>query len=196
MRTIQHDGCVNAIDLPAEVAPAYQWLRTHLKRVLPGYTGKPLWWFHCTKPDLRHFRHWSPRGVRYVRIGADIQSNRLFAFPSWAWHLVFCQNYLALSQDEYRTWRDAVEAAVPDENEWPLPNPWRQRLEGSWQRLFTELRAVPWKGYSDETLVDLQGCEAVVETIYQNDIRSITHFAGTSRLLLKCWKSRPAGSSP
>lgn len=189
LRTIERTGrALASLDYEPH---AYQWLRRNVSRVLTGYTGKRLWWFYCEKPDLRIFRHREALGTRHVRIEVEIPSDRVCTFPLWAWDLVYCGRYLALSRDEYRAWECRLAKAVPDEDVWPLPAPWRQRLERSWQRLFTSLPARPWKGYSKEHWSDLGGQrEAVAETILKSDVREVTHFVGASAFLEEVEKRR------
>jgi hypothetical protein len=69
--------------------------------------------------------------------------------------------------------------AVPDEDLWPLPQPWRDELEASWLQLFApDLPAHGWADMANEALLYY---EAVFETLCLRDVRCVTHFVGRSR---------------
>jgi hypothetical protein len=159
------------------IPPAYRWLQHRLAGRLSGFSGRLPWWAYCRKPDLRCHRHLRPKSTSQVRLELEISDESFVRFPCWAWHQVFCQDYLAQTAKEYEDWTTALRRAVPDEDAWPLPKPWRRQLEASWQRLFDpNLRVLHW----DETsLWSRIACsEGVFEVLRLEDVRRVTSFKG------------------
>ncbi len=174
----------NANHFVCEPPAAYRWLRRQLKRRLPNYSGRHLWWAHCHKPDLRQHRHCYARAEEHVRIELDADVFPSVRFPCWAWNQVFCQDYLALDRREYSDWERRLRQAVPDEDVWPLPQPWRWELEASWQRLFSpDLPASNWD--KESLFFQKPRSEAVFEVLRLDAVRGITVFKGTSSWLQK-----------
>ena len=159
------------------VSPAYRWLKAQLRRRLPGYRGGLPWWLYCRKPDLRLHRHAWPCGERLVRLEVALPPDRVASFPCWAWDIVYCGEFLAVSKAEYRKWKAAVKPLV-DEDTWPPPEPWKGRLERSWERLFMKLPDKPWPGARREFAFLPAGREAVTDVIYEADVRAVTRFQG------------------
>jgi hypothetical protein len=112
----------------------YDWLAAQLARRIPGYGGGYPWWAYCNKPDLRQFRH--GRHGEQVCVGFRPASGTWIRYPYWMWDTIYQGRYLALSYEEFVDWTQAILVAVPDEDTWPLPEPWQSRLERSWERLF------------------------------------------------------------
>lgn len=160
------------------IPPAYRWLQSQLIRRLPGYCGHLPWWAYCHRPDLRRHRHLRPKGVTEVRLELEISEERVLRFPGWAWHRVFCADYLATTREEYDDWISELRKAVPNEETWPLPEPWRLRLEASWERLFSaELPLLDWDESSPWSRTVY--LEAVFEQLRLKDVRNVTFFKGT-----------------
>jgi hypothetical protein len=163
------------------VPPAYRWLQDHLASRLPDYQGRLPWWVHCQKPDLRRHRHATLRGVVEVRLELELASGTFLTFPSWAWDCIFRQDYLALTREEYDQWTNRLRTAVPNEDAWPLPEPWQSQLKASWGRLFdANLPVLGWDpayAWSRHPRV-----EGVVETLRLVDVQTVTHFTGTLEL--------------
>jgi hypothetical protein len=161
----------------AYVPPAYRWLQSKLVGRLPAYRGHLPWWGYCRKPDLRSHRHLRPEGATEVRLELEIADEAFLQFPCWAWHRVFCQDYLAATQDDYEAWTRALRRAVPDEDRWPLPEPWLHQLEASWQRLFDpNLPALDWDETSPWSRI---ACvEGVFEKLRLEEVRGVTSFKG------------------
>ena len=164
------------------VPAAYRWLQKQLRPRLQGYTGKLPWWAYCSKPDLRLHRHVWPKASVQVRLELHVSVDEVTRFPCWAWHTVFRQDYLAMTREEYEEWTARQRAAVPDEDLWPPPEPWRSQLEASWERLFSP--DLPQLSWNDETVWSKQVCmEAVFEILRWDDVRDATTFRGTSPFL-------------
>ena len=125
------------------VPPAYRWLQVQFARLVPGYAGCLLWWGYCRKADLRRHRH-SLRNGTWVRLELEMPEAAILRFPCWAWHHVFCQDYLAVTREEYEEWTEVVNRALPDEDMWPPPQPWQSELEASWERLFAPELSEPF----------------------------------------------------
>ena len=72
---------------------------------------------------------------------------------------------------------------VPDEDQWPLPEPWRSELEETWLRLFEPgLPAVSWErpdegGHLGDTR------ESVLTVLRREDVRGMKSFIGCHRRL-------------
>jgi hypothetical protein len=173
------------LSTPGYVPDSYRWLALQLEHQLPEYPGSLPWWAYCEKPDLRWVRHSRPAGQREVRIELEPRPGTFLTFPCWAWHTVFCGQNLSFARQEQDDWREAMRQAVPDEDAWPLPEPWRTQLEASWLRLFDpNLPPCPW---DQEAIYGKSGSrEAVLGALRLEDERQVTHFVGCSK-----WR-RPA----
>jgi hypothetical protein len=110
-----------------------------------------------------------------VRLELEIADESFLRFPCWAWNRVFCQDYLARTRKEYDDWTRAMRRAVPDEDTWPPPEPWRSQLEASWQRLFDpNLPALDWdKSWGWSRIACAEG---VFESLRLDDVRRATIF--------------------
>lgn len=160
------------------IPAAYQWLQKQLRLRIRGYKGSLPWWVYCRKPDLRLHRHLRPQGSVEVRLELDVSDELALRFPCWAWDTVFRQDYLALGREEYEQWTVRWRAAVPDEDLWPPPEPWRSQLEASWGRLFSP--DLPQLAWDDQSLWSERVClEAVFEVLRLADVRNVTAFLGT-----------------
>jgi hypothetical protein len=105
------------------VPERYEWLREQLRLRCPPWQGLP-WWAYCRRPDLRRHR-WSIHQRLEVLLELEKPDNEVVTFPHWAWHEIYCGNYLGHEQ------RPAVDLDI-----WPWPEPWRSKLEASWGGLF------------------------------------------------------------
>lgn len=158
----------------------YRWLAEQLKKRLPDYCGDLPWWAYCEKPDLRWVRHYRPRGQRQVRIELEISQGEAFITPSWAWNTLYGGGYLSFEQTVQDDWMARMQRAVPDEDTWPLPEPWKTELEASWGRLFDP--QLPTRSWEQESLFRVdEEREAVFGTIRLEDVRGITLFTGASQ---------------
>jgi hypothetical protein len=168
----------DALKYGGYIPPAYEWLQSQLAKRLSCYTGHLPWWVYCQKPDLRRHRHALRSGVVGVRLELEVSEASLLTFPSWAWHQVFCEDYLALTREEYDQWMAGLRRACPDEDVWPPPEPWRSQVEASWERLFSaELPSLSWNW--DYEWARKPSTEGVLETIRLDDVRRVRHFSGT-----------------
>lgn len=160
------------------IPPAYRWLQSQLAKRMPAYRGHLPWWAYCVKPDLRRHRHLRPEGAMEARLQLEISEESLVRFPCWAWHRVFCEDYLATTRGEYENWNRELRKAVPHEDTWPLPQPLRLQLEATWERLFApELPLLDWdEGSPWSRSVCL---EAVFEQLRLDDVRNVTLFKGS-----------------
>jgi len=162
------------------IPPAYAWLQLQLAQRLSGYSGHLPWWSYCRKPDLRRHRHLRPTDATQVRLELEIANELVLRFPCWAWNRVFCQDYLATTREEYEDWTRNLRQAVPDEDVWPLPQPWRSQLEASWERLFApELPSLDW---DEESLWSGRlSFEVVFEKLRLEDVCHVTVIKGRSQ---------------
>ena len=167
-----------------EFAPSsYDWLRTQLPSRLADYQGGHLWWFYCTKPDLRMHRHIDlPGGQHQVRLEVHLEPARVKVFRIWAWDTVYSGRYLGTRRLE-RDWRRRrrVAGVDPELRDWELEEPWKSELEKSWERIFEPL---PSRLNGNRRP---GGNEAVAEVIRREDVQRVdefqTTFAGLSSLL-------------
>lgn len=184
--------CPNSPKYRGYIPPAYQWLQQQLGNRMAGYMGHLPWWVYGRKPDLRQHRHLLTNGATGVRLELELAAGCCLTFPCWAWQHVFCQDYLAFSPQEYDQWQRRLQRAVPYEDTWPLPQPWRSRLEASWERLFAP--GLPRLSWDQNHEWSRTPCvEGVVEVLRLDDVRCATEFKGT--LELDFSKPRPAGRS-
>ena len=178
---LQDAGAV-AVDsacYPDEYVPwQYRWLADRLKERLPRYEGGLPWWAYGYKPHLRWVRHSRPQGEPQVRIEVEIDADRAIVFPTWAWHGMYTGRFLAYTPEEQEAWETAMRLAVPDLDEWPLPQPRRAELEESWLRLFDpDLPASGWSGWAAKPTCET---EAVFGLLRVEDVRAGRHFIGSS----------------
>jgi hypothetical protein len=160
------------------VPEAYRWLTRQLAARLPDYPGTVPWWAYCRKPDLRLFRHHRPAGQPEVRLELEPRPGDYLTYPIWAWDGVHSCRYLA-PEPERAAWTAALRQAVPDEDTWLLPEPWRTQLEASWERLFDPtLPALPW---DDSGVLKSGDREAVLAVLRLEDLRAVTPFIGAGR---------------
>ena len=154
----------------------YQWVACRLQERLPSGNGGLPWWAYCQKPDLRWVRHHRPLDQPQVRIELELEA--VLTFPGWAWDVIYSGQFLAFTKREQELWETAMRQSVPDEDLWPLPQPWRDELEASWLQLFAP--DLPTHGWTDMANEALPYNEAVFETLCLRDIRCVTHFVGRS----------------
>jgi hypothetical protein len=134
---LQQRGSLRVDEARLKYVPdCYRWLTGQLQRRVPGYPGTLPWWCYCEKPDLRWLRHRRPRGSREVRMELEAADSTFLTFSRWAWDIVYGCNYLSAAQLEHDTWMGRMRTAVPDEDLYPLPEPWQSELEATWLRLF------------------------------------------------------------
>jgi hypothetical protein len=169
------------------IHPQYSWLMWQLRQRIQDSRGGLPWFAYCARPDLRWVRHSRPLGSREVLIEVEPPEGMYVAFPSWAWHEVFCGQYLGLSGAEVRGWLSGLRRTTGlafSDHEGSLPEPWQAELEASWRRLFLpDLPARSWRQS------DLDGKrEAVFEVLEFRWVRSVREFTGTGT-----WVNFPAG---
>lgn len=155
----------------------YEWMAARMQERIPEYGGGLPWWAYCRKPDLRWVRHSRPKGYSEVRI--ELEVDHALAFPGWAWDVVYAGHFLAFTETEREAWMLAMRQAVPDEDLWPLPEPWRGELEASWLLLFAP--NLPAHSGTHASGTEPVYAEAVLETLRLPDVRAVTHFVGNSR---------------
>jgi hypothetical protein len=172
------------------IPPAYRWLQSQLATRLPAFCGHLPWWAYCLKPDLRRHRHVWPGGGVQVRLELEISDESIVRFPCWAWQRVFCEDYLATTREEYENWVRELRHGVPDEETWPLPQPWRLQLESSWETLFApELSVLDW---NEGSRWSRGPClEGVFELLRLDDVRHVTLFKGSMSFGQGKKKGRP-----
>lgn len=177
---LQRHGALRVDETRMEYVPdCYRWLTSQLVQRIHGYPGTLPWWSYCEKPDLRWVRHGRPRGTRQVRIELEAADDSSLAFRLWAWDVVYGCNYLSASQPEHDAWMAAMRSEVPDEDLYPLPEPWQTALEETWLRLFDP--HLPPHSWDLEVYGPNEHWEAVVGELRLTDVRAVTHFIGASR---------------
>lgn len=163
----------------ADLHHCYEWLREQLLRRAPGYTGHYPWWAYATRPDLRRVRHHRPCRERYALIELDLPWERVVVFPFWAWDCIFYGRFLSPDRRESEDWERRRLEAVPDEDTYPLPEPWRTELETSWERLFDPW--LPSQGWLQGKALILSEREVAFEVLDRSCVRRVTPFLGTSK---------------
>ncbi len=172
---------VDALNNGDFIPEAYRWIQTQMAIRLADYQGHLPWWAYCEKPDLRQHRHTRPKGTSHVRLELEIADHFILSFPCWAWHFVFCGDYLACSETEYHQWTSRVRQAVLDEDTWPPPEPWHSDLQASWESLFSdELPLLDWNHERPGARRLMREC--IFESLRLEDVRDVTRFTGTLEL--------------
>lgn len=160
------------------VPPAYEWLKNRLRHQIVGYRDHYPWFAFLEEPNLEEWKTMSAMWLEFpawVCLELDASKIPFVAFRSWAWNRVFCQDYLALTKDEYESWYARIPERFREGEEWPPPQPWRTELELSWERLFDpNLPAHDW----DESLPwhDVDLWEGVFEHLDLAAVISVRRF--------------------
>jgi hypothetical protein len=160
----------------ANLHHAYDWLREQLLERIPGYAGHYPWWAYGQQPDLRAHRHLQPRGHDFARLELRLPVERAVALPHWAWDLVFQGRYVDADRRVSNAWQRRYRRAVPDEDVWPPPEPWRSELYASWERIFDP--AFPVRGWSAWSRRVERSTEVVFEVLDRAVVRGVTRFEG------------------
>jgi uncharacterized protein YjbI with pentapeptide repeats len=147
---------------------AYDWFRQQLKERMPHYEGHYPWWaWHGKKPPI-----WGDtfqdRGALTVRLELQLPSYRVLLSDFLAWSNVMVRNYIAFTRDEQDAWE--VELEQYDLVMAPYPEPWRTRLETSWERIFALLRL------REGNLWPVSSIQATFERLDLADVVEVTHF--------------------
>jgi hypothetical protein len=156
---------------------AYDWLRERLVARVAGWGGHYPWWAYGYKPDLRAHRHLEPRGHTYARIELSLPADRAVVLPHWAWDLVFGGRYVDPDRRVSNAWERRYRRAVPDEDVWPPPEPWRSELYASWERVFDP--ALPVRGWTIWSRRVVRSTEVVFEVLERSVVRRVSRFEGT-----------------
>ncbi len=150
---------------------------------LPDYEG--LWWAYDYRLDLRSFRYQVGLGP-HVRLGLAVPTERVLLSAYGLWHSVLGRTYIPDTQGE-EEWEWTSEAwdgelrrhGINPFGDEPLPEPWRSRLEESWDHIFAveELRATN----------TIQAC---FERLDLADVFEVTKFSPALRA--QCFRRNPA----
>jgi hypothetical protein len=117
----------------------YEWLSAALVRNSPGFDGGWPWWLSCGEPDLDALRSATlPGGREQASIELELPTDRCPTFPLWMWETIHTGYFLASTREELDAWHGELESAGLEPGVWPLPQPWRDRIEESWERIFDE----------------------------------------------------------
>lgn len=144
-----------------ELSLPWRWLTSELSHRVPGSTGRLPWWSWTHKPDLRTYRH-RHYGL-HVRLELELEEQKILEFPSWAWHRIFCEEYLPLDPEEVEPSGERTEDVLAE----------------SWSRLFDP--SLPKSG-RDDMLGELTTSEVVFEALNLRDVVHCSPFYGISRL--------------
>lgn len=162
------------------VHPQYSWLAWQMRSRLADSRGGLPWFAYAARPDLRWVRHARPEGEENLLLEIEAPDGAAIVFPCWAWHDVFCQQYLALNGTDHRDWHRRVRETVGViywDHEGRLPEPLQSELEASWARLFHEdLPARSWR--RRDRRPDREG---VLEVLRKEWLVRVTPFVGTGR---------------
>lgn len=168
---IQAQGtCLVDPSLVGHVPDCYLWLVEQLRQRMRWDRDHLPWWLYCGKPDLRWVRWTRPHQQWEVRLELELPPERVQEMMIRDWDVVYCRGWLFRDHRKRHRWYDFQEARgwLDLEN---LPDPWPQRLELSWQRVFDPTRKL---GQARRRL------EAVVERIERADVVKARPFLGTS----------------
>lgn len=164
------------------VTPAISWLTWQMRSRLDDSCGGLPWFAYAQRPDLRWVRHSLPARSEQVLIEFDPPPGAFLAFPSWAWHEVFCENYLATTAGEHRAWLQRARRVLGhslDEHEEALPAVLHAEVEASWLRLFDPtLHSKSWRRRGA-----ILGREAAVDVLRAPWVRRVTPFVATGAWL-------------
>lgn len=166
-----------------EIPAAYEWVAGEMVRRKGWKKGHLPWWFYCRKPSAEKHRRMWPAGRLMVVLELDVARDRVFVMPSWAWNLVYLQDYLAVSKRELSKWERDLARNVRDVDRRPLPGDWNARLRSSWERLFT--RRLPASHWDPDDFWSFKGNVAITEALDLGCLVSAKKYIGTSKLSLR-----------
>ena len=185
--TLQQDGlCRVDPELAFDNQPpaCYVWLVEQLKRRPPNYEGNYPWWLYCGKPDLRWVRWTRPSDTWEVRLELELPAERVQEFLIRDWDVVYCQAWLFKHLPRNR-WYDFQERRGWEDLE-VYPEPYESLLKRTWQRLFDSRRGSGLSRYRSE---------AVVETLYLEDVVQARLFKGAEAPEKHPWRKAPIPES-
>ncbi|MDA7978037.1 MAG: DUF3841 domain-containing protein [Pirellulales bacterium] len=160
--------------------PSYVWIQGQFRERVAGYQGNLPWWAHCKKPRLSLHRDSYHYREKFVRLELVVPDKRVLSFPCWAWDRVFCQDYLAVTKREYENWETTLAAAGVTEDDYPLPQPWQNKMRKSWLRLFDP--NLPRTTWDSDGFWKASTCrEAVFESLNLKQVRSVAVARGKSQ---------------
>ena len=182
-RTLTDRGVLRAdgrrLSLGRDFCRQYRWLRERMTERVKDYGGRPPIWCWTEKPDMRGIRR--PGGVRVVRAELEIPAERVLVSDFDLWHVPLGNGYLAVDEadDEAfdREARQRTGRRFPRWYEEDFPEDLRERLLGSWERVFPdrwgELKDPELYGTGKEEDRRLQAC---VEEIRFGDVVGVEQF--------------------
>ncbi|NOU98651.1 DUF3841 domain-containing protein [Paenibacillus planticolens] len=136
----------------------YQWMMDQMRKRLPNYQGEYPIWLWPKRPDLRYSGYIN-KGEKAVLLSVDMKVEDVLLSDFQAWHLVLCNEFLSLTEEEDQL----VESGNLSMSK-----------EESWERIFNykELSQCEyWKGTED-----LQG---VTGGVALSSIKYIQTFIGS-----------------
>jgi Domain of unknown function (DUF3841) len=124
-----------------EYIHAYDWLNEQMVRKVgpPPIQGQyPIWAWHKGGDvnNLGSGKHLPP-GERGVRLEIEVDARQVVLSDYDRWHCGINYAYLANSEDEHDAFYNDLDAKGIDYRLLrPLPEPYHQAIQGSWQRVF------------------------------------------------------------
>ena len=148
---LQRTGFLRATrqNVDSDFMLAYLWMADQMEGRLttprPSTDTMPIWvWLQWAgirrRPDLRASGH-LPKGTRGVRVEFKVQDDRVLLSDFELWHYVLNYGYLPKSEDDEAAFEKELTAAGLSVTGCSLGQPlrnaeFRQRIEGSWERIF------------------------------------------------------------
>ena len=160
--------------------PAYRWMARQMAQRIgaaPRNAAYPLWaWAHWLvgkhRPDMRFSGHGMP-GAACFRLTLEMPKSDVLLSDFDLWHFVLNGSYIAASEVEDEAF-DGELATAGAPLAGPYPEPFRRRVEQSWQRVFDLDRTgvdPAWHGSTDERAI-----QATLWQVQASQVRKIERF--------------------
>lgn len=160
--------------------PAYRWMARQMAQRIgaaPRHAAYPLWaWAHWLagkrRPDMRFSGH-GMSGTACFRLTLDVPEREVLLSDFDLWHFVLGGSYIAPNEADDDAFDGELAAAgIPLAG--PYPEPFRRRVEQSWQRVFDfdHTGVDPaWHGSTDE-----RGIQATLWQVWEDQVRKVERF--------------------
>jgi len=135
----------------------YHWMMEQMRKRLANYHGEYPVWLWPNRPDLRYSGYVS-KGKKAVLLEVDLKIEYVLLSEFQAWHLVLCNEYLSLTEEEDMLFETGKNSMSKEE---------------SWERIFEYKELKQYEYWEGEE--DLQG---VTGGIPVDNIKHIKTFIG------------------
>ncbi|CAH6419834.1 Domain of unknown function (DUF3841)-containing protein [uncultured virus] len=184
----EKNGCLVGNFSEPNYAQAYDWMVNEMKKKIgpPAVEGQyPIWaWYKCEDVDVQtgHL-HVGQKGVR-IEFEIDPSQAVLFADDGWMHSVNY--GYLGTSEEDcenfYKEVNDAGLYHLDHPRFIPLPEPYNQRIQKSWERIFD----LDWVVEGWTVLLKDRFVRAALWKLNKDQVRDVKWF--TAKEQMSDWK--------